>query len=102
MTRVVENLTGNNNLKTASSVLRALAHPLRIKMIEFIREFEPVNVNEIYRQLKMEQSVASQQLKILRDEKLVNTTRKGKFIFYSLNRGKLRHVLQAIYNFTGA
>ena len=101
MNRPIEKITSSVLLKTAVSMLRAVAHPLRIKLLTFIEKHEPVNVNVIYRELQLDQSVASQHLKILRDQQLVCTTRKGKYIFYSLNREKLKRILEAVYDFTG-
>lgn len=69
--------------------LRALSHPLRLQLIEFISKKNEVNVNVIYHTLKLEQSVTSQHLKILRDAALVKTRRDGKKIFYSLNEKNL-------------
>jgi len=42
--------------------------------------------------LRLEQSVASQHLAILRKAGVVLTERNGKFIFYSLDKGRLGHI----------
>ena len=43
-----------------------------------------MTVTDIYVKLRLEQSVASQHLAILRKAGVVQTERDGKFIFYSL------------------
>jgi DNA-binding transcriptional ArsR family regulator len=48
-----------------------------------------MTVTEIYVKLRLEQSVASQHLAILRKAGFVNTTRDGKFIYYSVNASRL-------------
>jgi DNA-binding transcriptional ArsR family regulator len=48
-----------------------------------------MTVTEIYIQLRLEQSVASQHLAILRKAGFVNTDRDGKFIYYSVNHNRL-------------
>lgn len=71
--------------------MRALAHPLRLRMIA-IMDGKPTAeacVNEIFDALQIEQSVASQHLRILRQAELVKTRRDGKFIYYSLNYNRL-------------
>ena len=50
----------------------------------------------------MEQSVASQHLRILRDDQLVKAERSGKLIFYTVNYQKLEEVAGAVENFFGA
>jgi DNA-binding transcriptional ArsR family regulator len=44
-----------------------------------------MSVSEIYKKLKLEQSVASQHLAVLRNAHFVNTHRDGKYIYYSVN-----------------
>ncbi len=73
-----------NKLDRASDIMRALAHPLRLNILEFIDKNKVINVNKIYNTLHLEQSITSQHLKILRQAGLVRTKREGKFIFYSL------------------
>ena len=52
-----------------------------------------MTVTEIYVKLRLEQSVASQHLAILRRAGIVSTARDGKFIFYSLNYARLAEVV---------
>lgn len=95
MNRAVQQLVYNRDLKIASNLMRACTHPLRLQLISFIHENKSINVNSIYQTLKLEQSVASQHLKILRDANLVLTNRQGKFIFYSLNYELLEQIAES-------
>ncbi len=72
--------------------LRAIGHDLRKKIIELLNENESMNVTDIYVKLRIEQSVASQHLAILRRSGIVLTSRKGKFIYYTLNNKRLEEV----------
>jgi DNA-binding transcriptional ArsR family regulator len=51
-----------------------------------------MTVTEIYVKLRLEQSVASQHLAILRKAGFVNTVRDGKFIYYSVSKERLVEV----------
>ena len=102
MSAVTHKLVSNRNLDKASSVVRALGHPLRLKLLSFIDQNRKINVNKIYRTLRIEQSVVSQHLRILRDEDLVRAERSGKFIFYRLNYPKIGHLNEAIGKFLAA
>jgi ArsR family transcriptional regulator len=86
-------------LDTSSEVLRAVAHPLRMKILEFIDRNDEINVNKIYNTLNLEQSITSQHLRILRLAGLVNTQRDGKYIHYSIDYDKLAHVVEAVGGF---
>jgi ArsR family transcriptional regulator len=89
----------DDKLQVSSDILRALAHPLRMKILEFIDQNEVINVNKIYNTLKLEQSITSQHLRILRMAGLVATVREGKFIHYKLDYDRLATAVKAIGNF---
>ncbi|MEM1123785.1 MAG: metalloregulator ArsR/SmtB family transcription factor [Bacteroidota bacterium] len=89
----------NEKLQTSAEILRALAHPLRLKILSFIDQNGTINVNKIYNTLKLEQSITSQHLRILRMAGLVGTQRDGKFIHYSIEYPKIANAVQAINNF---
>ncbi len=79
-------------LRKAALVLRAVNHKLRQKMLDLLEENKRMTVTEIYVKLRLEQSVASQHLAILRSAGVVQTERDGKFIFYSVNRSRLGQI----------
>lgn len=79
-------------LKKASLVFRAVNHKLRQQIIQLIHSKGRMVVTDIYVKLRLEQSVASQQLAILRKEGIVLTERDGKFIFYSVNYERLKQL----------
>lgn len=79
-------------LKKAALILRAINHKLRQQILKLIHQKERITVTEIYVKLRLEQSVASQHLAILRKAGFVTTERDGKFIFYSVNSQRLQEV----------
>ena len=86
------------NVKKVHKVCRAIDHPLRLKMLRLIWEEEKIDVTTLYVKLRMEQSVASQHLAILRHAKLVHTERDGKHIYYSVDIGKVNFYMEAFEN----
>ena len=89
----------NEKLQISSEILRALAHPLRMRILEFIDKHKTINVNKIYNTLKLEQSITSQHLRILRLAGIVVTSREGKFIHYSIDYSKVANVLKSVESF---
>jgi DNA-binding transcriptional ArsR family regulator len=79
-------------LRKAVLVLRAINHKLRQRMIDLLEENERMTVTDIYIKLRLEQSVASQHLAILRRAGVVATERQGKFIYYSLDKDRLAQI----------
>ncbi len=80
------------NLKKAILKLKALNHKLRMQILKLLDENEKMTVTEIFVKLRIEQSVASQQLAILRAANAVIATRQGKFIFYSINATQIDYL----------
>jgi DNA-binding transcriptional ArsR family regulator len=84
------------NVKKASLVLRAVNHKLRQQILKLIDEQDKITVTEIYIKLRLEQSVASQHLAILRKAGFVKTVRDGKFIYYSVNSRRFEELNQFV------
>ena len=81
-------------LQKAKLKVRALNHPLRQKMLTLIKDNKNrMNVTDIYVKLRIEQSVASQHLAILRNQGLVTTEREGKTIWYSVDDSAIKNLL---------
>ncbi|MCC6186565.1 MAG: helix-turn-helix transcriptional regulator [Chitinophagaceae bacterium] len=89
-------------VKSAAMTLRAINHKLRQQIIKLLNEQKTMKVTEIYVKLRLEQSVASQHLAILRRANIVNTVRDGKFIHYSLNPEKIASVAQFVTDMVNA
>ena len=81
-----------HNLKKGALVLRALNHKLRQQIIALVETEQKITVTEIYVKLRLEQSVASQHLAILRRAGIVNTQRDGKFIYYTVNHARIGQI----------
>jgi DNA-binding transcriptional ArsR family regulator len=76
-------------VKKAAVTLRAINHKLRQQIMRLLEDHQRMTVTEIYVQLRLEQSVASQHLAILRRAGIVETFRDGKYISYSINAERL-------------
>ena len=84
-------------LKKAALILRAVNHKLRQQIMKLIHQNGKMTVTEIYVKLRLEQSVASQHLAILRKAGFVNTLRDVKFIYYSVNYARLDQVHSIVH-----
>jgi DNA-binding transcriptional ArsR family regulator len=63
--------------RKARLVLKSIDHPLRLKIMRLIHSNREMNVTDIYKKLRLEQSVTSQHLTWLRDARVVTTKRDG-------------------------
>ncbi len=89
----------DEKLDVSSEVLRALAHPLRMRILAFIDRHGSINVNKIYNTLQLEQSITSQHLRILRLAGLVGTEREGKYVLYHIAYNRIGEAIDAVHDF---
>jgi DNA-binding transcriptional ArsR family regulator len=83
-------------LEMASSKLRAMAHPMRIAIIDLLHANQKMSVTEIYKKLKIEQAAASHHLNILKNKGVLVSQRDGKKIFYSLKSEMLTEIIDCL------
>ncbi|HKX28211.1 MAG TPA: metalloregulator ArsR/SmtB family transcription factor [Blastocatellia bacterium] len=79
---------------------KALAHPLRISILDALREGE-LTVNEISQKFEIEAANASQQLAVLRNKNIVTARKEGSNVYYSVTDQtifKLLDVAKEIFN----
>lgn len=80
----------------ACSLLKTLGNADRLLLLCQLTQGE-FCVSELESTLGIQQPTLSQQLGVLREEKLVNTRREGKQIYYSLASREATAVMQVLY-----
>jgi DNA-binding transcriptional ArsR family regulator len=85
-----------DKLEMASSKLRAMAHPMRIAILELLQNGNKMSVTDIYKKLKIEQAAASHHLNILKNKGILTSQRDGKKIFYALKSQVLTEIIDCI------
>ena len=79
---------------------RALAHPIRIKILEILVK-RGRTVQELQKDLGVEQPIVSQQLVVLKNQHIVVAQKDGLFVRYTLRDpliGELLDVARRIFN----
>jgi ArsR family transcriptional regulator len=80
-----------------AAFFKALAHPLRIRILDALRQGE-VGVNDLSARLNVEQSNLSQQLAILRGRNVVVGRKDGNSVFYSVADPQIFKLLDVARN----
>jgi arsenite methyltransferase len=74
-----------------AQVFRALGDETRLQIVELLaKQSEPLCVCDLEASFKLSQPTISHHLKVLRDADLVVTERRGVWIYYQLQRDRLR------------
>jgi DNA-binding transcriptional ArsR family regulator len=88
------------NEKTAehvSQVLKALAHPVRIQIIEILKNKE-MCVSDIVKTLGGKQAITSQQLNMMKDKGVLSCRRDGAKVYYRIENKNVIKLLNCIYD----
>ncbi len=83
-------------LEDAASRLRAIAHPMRIAIIDMLNENTTMNVTQIYNALCIEQASASHHLTILKSKGVLGSRRDGKNTYYFLKHAAITQILDCL------
>ncbi|MFH1812487.1 MAG: metalloregulator ArsR/SmtB family transcription factor [Pseudomonadota bacterium] len=101
MPEEVENLkTSQSRAMLAADMLRAIAHPSRLRILALLCEREE-HVSALAELLGLKQAIISQQLRILRSQRLVEVKRENGFSYYGLAEPRLKEFIRCVEGCTG-
>ena len=88
------------NAETAqrvADVLKALAHPLRLRIIELLQDGR-MCVGDIVEELGVKQSITSQHLNLMRNRQVLTCHRDGARIYYEIKNPNVIKLLRCVYD----
>jgi ArsR family transcriptional regulator len=80
-------------LEKVAFILKTIAHPLRLGMVDLLTHHDRLSVNEICEKLNAEQSLVSHHLTNMKLKGILGSSREGKNIYYHL---KMKEVVKVI------
>ncbi len=93
ITDIEKNLPSQSELLNLSNIFKALADPIRVKILFALLEYE-ICVGEMANLLQLPQSHVSHQLRILRKYGVVDFTKDKKMSFYYIKNMYIKNVLK--------
>lgn len=88
----------SNQLESAASILKAVAHPIRLSILQLLNTNERLSVNDICEQLKSEQSLTSHHLSNMKLKGILGSKREGQRVYYYLKLTELTSILKCMEN----
>ena len=83
-------------LERAAYILKCMAHPMRLGIIDLLEQRERLSVSQLQEVLQIEQSLLSHHLTNMRDKGILGTRREGKNIFYFLADASISNIISCI------
>jgi ArsR family transcriptional regulator len=96
-------LTGsysNLEFKSLSDAFKLFADPMRLRILLLLTENEEMHVNALCKELGQSQPAVSHHLALLRDGKLIEMRRDGKFNYYHVSGAEVCEQIAAFFNLT--
>lgn len=82
-------------LQLEADFLKAIAHPTRLRILEFLRQGERC-VCEVTEQLDLEQANVSQHLAVLKRQGLISSRKDGLRVIYRVNYPEVWNILETM------
>lgn len=83
-------------LENVANMLKAIAHPMRIAILDMLDNGKRMTVSEIHQQLGIEQATASHHLGILKDKGVLSSKRDGKNTYYYIKHENFSKMLECV------
>jgi DNA-binding transcriptional ArsR family regulator len=91
----------SEQLERAANMLKAIAHPMRIAILNYLDDGKKLNVTEIHELLNIEQSTTSHHLGILKDKGVLSSRRQGKYTYYYLKQDNIAGIIECVNKCSG-
>ena len=95
LARTKSDLIRENDLEKMSETLKAVAHPVRLQIVNILMKGER-SVGDLVKTLGTKQSLTSQQLSILKSRGVLKSRRNGNVVFYSLENTGVKNIMATI------
>lgn len=82
----------------AAQMLKSVAHPVRIEIINHLIEKKKITVNDLKDQLNITQSMTSQHLAILKNAGILDCEKQANACYYSIRNKNVLKLLDCVEN----
>ena len=87
-----------DKLNSAISMLKVIAHPVRLAIVDLLTENKRMTVLEIQEALQLEQAIASQQITLMEDKGVLLSEKVSRNKYVSLRFPKMKNIINCLEN----
>ena len=85
-------------MERTAEILKTIGHPVRLSVLETLKEQEPLSVQDLMERTTTEQSLLSHHLSKMKDKGILTCQRDGKRIMYSLVDRHILNIFKCMEN----
>ncbi|RKQ49343.1 ArsR family transcriptional regulator [Roseivirga pacifica] len=93
---IMEEQLDHERVEKIAFVLKTIAHPMRVAIIDLLNANEKMSVNDITAYLGLEQSLTSHHLANMKMKGILGSKREGKNIFYFLKMREVPSIIKIL------
>jgi predicted transcriptional regulator len=87
-----------DKLIAAINMLRVIAHPVRLAIVDLLTEKKRMTVLQIQEALNLEQAIASQQISLMEDKGVLLSEKVSRNKYVSLRFPKMKNIIYCLEN----
>lgn len=89
-----------DKLQLVAKILKAIAHPVKLQILETLEQEEPLDVSTICERIQFscDVSMISHHLAKLKDNGILQSEKKGKQVFYSISDRNILQIFDCMEN----
>ena len=96
----MEGVIDLEKFEKAAFILKTVAHPMRLAIVELLTTNDTLSVNEICEKINGEQSLVSHHLINMKLKGILQSSREGQFVNYSLKLKEINNLLECVQQCT--
>ena len=85
-------------LLSAINMLKVIAHPVRLAIVDLLTENERMTILELQEALSLEQAIASQHITLMEDKGVLISEKVGRNKYVSLRFPKMKKIVTCLEN----
>lgn len=87
-----------DKILSAVNMLKVIAHPVRLAIVDLLTENKKLTVLEIQEVINLEQAIASQHLTLMQDKGVLVSEKVGRNKYFSLRYPKMKNIITCLEN----
>lgn len=96
MESILSKRVNANKLDFAANMLKVIAHPVRLSIVDILIHRNQLSVLEIQNLLGLEQAIASQHLILMKDKGVLKSVKSGRNRYFSLAYPNMKNIIHCM------
>lgn len=93
---ILSKRTHQSNLEYAANMLKVIAHPVRLNILDLLIQYKALSVLDIQTHLSLDQAITSQHLILMKDKGVLQSEKIGRNRYFSLAYPNMKQIIKCL------